>query len=129
MQNVSIIRDLLNCCLTLSTSICKRKSSYVKSGILFRSCGTYQLETWRPRGMAILCIRYMVTVLPKPCCLVYFATRISAYLLSSSVNNGGFPKGWCWYRTGVTGRTGDNSSSYISRGARRELVRLSPGEE
>lgn len=33
----------------------------------------------------------MVTVLPKPCCLVYFATRISAYLLSSSVNNGGFP--------------------------------------
>lgn len=48
MQKVFIIRDLLNCCLFLSTSICKRKSSYVISGILFRSCGTYQLETWRP---------------------------------------------------------------------------------
>lgn len=48
-KSLYIIRNLiLNCCLTLSTSICKRKSSYVKSGILFRSCGTYQLETWRP---------------------------------------------------------------------------------
>ena len=47
---------------------------------------------YKPRGaVATLCIRYMVRGLPKPCCLVYFATRISAYLRSSSVNNGGFP--------------------------------------